>query len=72
MEIKDIKPGILVMISSLIEDEIDGMKRRKGAIGLVDSPVFGTCRLWWWVIHQDGYQIKYRYCEISEMKTIKL
>jgi hypothetical protein len=72
MEIEEIKSGNLVMISSLIEDVIDGVRRRKGAIGMVDSPVFGTYGLWWWVIHQDGSQIKYRYCEMSGMKTIKV
>lgn len=72
MKIEEVKTGILVFISSLIEDEIDGVKRRKGALGMVDSPVLGTGGLWWWVTHKDGAQIKYRYCEISEMKTIKV
>lgn len=72
MKIEEIKTGMLVIISSLIEGEIDGIKRRKGALGMVEAPVFGTCGMWWWIIHHDGAQIKYRYCEISEMKTIKL
>lgn len=72
MKIEEIKTGILVFISSIIEDEIDGVKRRKGALGMVDSPVLGAGGLWWWVVHEDGTQIKYRYCEISEMKTIKV
>lgn len=60
------------MISNLIEGEIDGIKRRKGAIGMVEAPVFGTGGMWWWVTHQDGSQIKYRYCEISDMKAVKV
>lgn len=72
MKIEEIKAGILVMISSVIEEEIDGIKRRKGALGMVDSPVFGSGGTWWWIVHQDGSQIKYRSCEISEMKTIRL
>lgn len=72
MKIEEIKTGILVFVSSIIEEEIDGVKRRKGALGMVDSPVLGAGGLWWWVVHEDGTQIKYRYCEISEMKTIKV
>jgi len=72
MNIDQIKAGILVMISSLIESELDGIERRQGAIGMVDSPVMGTGGLWWWIVHQDGRQIKYRYCEISEIKTIRV
>jgi len=72
MAIEEIRTGTLVLISSLIENEIDGIKRRKGALGMVNTPVQGTCGLWWWVIHQDGAEVKYRYCEMTEFKTIKI
>lgn len=72
MKIEEIKTGSLVLISSLIENEIDGIKRRLGALGMVEAPVFGTGGMWWWIVHQDGSQVKYRYCEISEMKTIRV
>jgi len=72
MKIEEVKTGLLVIVSNPIEKEIDGMERRKGAIGMVDSPVFGTEDVWWWIIHRDGSQIKYRYCEISEIKTIRI
>jgi len=72
MEIQEIKTGMLVVVSSLIENEIDGVKRRKGAIGMVDTPVSNTCGIWWCINHQDGIQIKYRYCEISNMHAIQV
>lgn len=72
MKIEEIRAGILVIVSNPIEKEIDGIKRRKGAIGMVDSPVFGGGGVWWWIVHHDGTQMKYRFCEISEMKTIRI
>lgn len=72
MKIEEIKAGILVIVSNPIEKEIDGLERRKGAIGMVDSPVFGGGGVWWWIIHRDGSQMKYRFCEISEIKTIRV
>jgi len=72
MKIEDIRVGLLVMISSPIEEEMDGIKRRKGAMGVIDAQVYGSAGIWWWIIHRDGSQVKYRYCEISEIKTIKV
>lgn len=69
MKIEEIKSGLMVMVTKPIEDEIEGVKRRKGLIGMVDSPVFGSAGVWWWVTHNDGLQGKYRFCEISAIET---
>lgn len=69
MKIEEIRIGSLVMVTKPIEDEIEGIKRRKGLIGMVDSPVFGGGGVWWWVTHRDGVQGKYRFCEISAIET---
>jgi hypothetical protein len=72
MKIEEIKTGLMVMITKPIEEELDGVKRRKGIIGMIDSPVFGSADVWWWVTHSDGAQAKYRYCEISQIETKSL
>lgn len=68
MRIKDIKIGMVVVITSPIERELDGVKRVEGVVGVVDAPVSGNEGVWWWITHADGNQCRYRYCEISALQ----
>jgi hypothetical protein len=70
MNIEDIRNGMLVRIAQLAPDPEQGERRRCGALGTVDSPVHGAYGLWWWIVHEDGSQLRYRFYEFVEMKTI--